>query len=216
MRPNTPEWYAARKGGIGASDAPIIMGHSPWKTISALYKEKQTPYVEGTETSNFAMEHGRAMEPEAYEAFIEMTGFTMAYDTDAMFQWNQELKFDGKLWQFATFDGLIYDDPFIQDTFVEIKCPLREKTHLQARNGEIPEHYYTQMQHQMSVHPQKPPFAYYFSYFQTEGIILKIDRDEEAIKKIIDAELAFMECLKSCTPPVRRKNNRKTAPIIDA
>ncbi len=37
---NTPEWHAFRRKRIGASDAPVIMGISPWKTPYQLWIEK--------------------------------------------------------------------------------------------------------------------------------------------------------------------------------
>ena len=36
----TTEWLNWRKGVIGASDAPIIMGENPWRSPSYLLKEK--------------------------------------------------------------------------------------------------------------------------------------------------------------------------------
>lgn len=38
---NTQEWEKFRLQKIGASDAPIIMGVSPWKTPFQLWLEKQ-------------------------------------------------------------------------------------------------------------------------------------------------------------------------------
>lgn len=40
MDPNTKEWYEHRLNGIGASDAPAIMGVSEYKTKLELWKEK--------------------------------------------------------------------------------------------------------------------------------------------------------------------------------
>lgn len=40
--PNTPEWYAGRNNGIGASEVPIVLGLSPFKDAAALYHEKVT------------------------------------------------------------------------------------------------------------------------------------------------------------------------------
>jgi predicted phage-related endonuclease len=40
MQQQTPEWLEFRKNKIGASDAPIIMETSPWKTPYQLWLEK--------------------------------------------------------------------------------------------------------------------------------------------------------------------------------
>ena len=37
----TQEWLIWRAQGIGASDAPIIMGVSPWSNIIALWRDKR-------------------------------------------------------------------------------------------------------------------------------------------------------------------------------
>ena len=40
MEQKSEEWLDWRKKGIGSSDAPIIMGVSPWKTPFELWEEK--------------------------------------------------------------------------------------------------------------------------------------------------------------------------------
>ena len=39
------EWLEFRRSRIGASDAPIIMGVSPWKTHYKLWVEKIQGYI---------------------------------------------------------------------------------------------------------------------------------------------------------------------------
>ncbi len=57
---NTPEWLAMRRNCIGASDAPIIMGLSPYKKRDQLLEEK----VYGKNTAMSAsMQYGKDMEP---------------------------------------------------------------------------------------------------------------------------------------------------------
>ena len=40
LRQNTPKWLEWRGQGIGASDAPAVMGENPWKSADYLLKEK--------------------------------------------------------------------------------------------------------------------------------------------------------------------------------
>ena len=40
LRQNTPEWHRWRRQGIGASDAPVIMGETPFKTPRTLWSIK--------------------------------------------------------------------------------------------------------------------------------------------------------------------------------
>jgi putative phage-type endonuclease len=69
LQQGTPEWRNWRNNGIGASDAPIIMGENPWNRPAQLLSEKigTTKGFEG----NAATARGAALEPEArklYEA----------------------------------------------------------------------------------------------------------------------------------------------------
>ena len=56
-------WLDWRRGGVGASDAPAIMGVSPWMDVEALWLEK-TGRATGR-PSSFAMRRGQLLEPEA-------------------------------------------------------------------------------------------------------------------------------------------------------
>ena len=75
LQQNTNEWLEFRRNKIGSSDAPIIMGKSPWKTPHQLWEEKM-----GIKDSFFesqAMRRGKDLEPEARTAFEEQTGLVM-------------------------------------------------------------------------------------------------------------------------------------------
>lgn len=63
MKQNTKEWLEWRSQGIGASDAPIIMGASPWKTPYKLWLEKTTGQSDFQ--GNEATERGHALEDSA-------------------------------------------------------------------------------------------------------------------------------------------------------
>jgi len=194
MKPNTPEWEAARKEGIGASDAPIILGLSPWKTKQQLFEEKTS---ETSLKPTFPMMWGKKWEATALSIFVENTGFKVEYETEACFVWSKE-----RPWQFATFDALIDDG-----SFVEIKCPLSAKSHQIAVSGNVPEHYMAQMQHQFCLRDCEK--AYYFSLFidranefKYDAQILEVYRDEAYIKRIIEEEEIFLDHLISNTCPV--------------
>jgi len=206
MKPNTQEWEEARKKGIGASDAPIIMGLSPYKKPWQLYREKKDLLGTLTQEPNFAMNHGKAMEPQAMAAFVEYTGCEVEYDTDQMMVWSDQRE---TRWMFATYDGLIHNDFILGESFVEIKCPITPKTHDLAKRKEIPAHYACQIQHQFAVHPNHPKSAYYWSYFNGEGILIEVSRDEAFIKEMIYKEHEFKTCLDNNIEPERIDKRRK-------
>ena len=160
------EWLEWRKKGLGASDAPIIMGVSPWKTAFELWLEKTGQ--KKSETSNFAMERGNKLEPKA-RAYYEAE-----HDIDMPAQLFEHPK---KTYIRASLDGWNAEKQLI----LEIKCPGKDD-HKTAIDGIVPEKYYPQLQHQMLVTGAK--MAHYFSFDGTKGVTVKVDRDEEYIKKL--------------------------------
>lgn len=65
VAPNTPEWLRARKGGIGASEAAAVLGHSRWGSRASIWLEKRSPEVRDLGDSR--MMWGHRMEPRIGE-----------------------------------------------------------------------------------------------------------------------------------------------------
>src|SRR5690606_34059824 len=126
------EWLILRKSKITATDAPIIMGESPYKSKKELYLEKIDPNFELK--SNDRMRRGTDLEPVARQMFILTTGVYV------------EPRVVLKEWAMASLDGIDETGKII----VEIKCP-GIKDHEKALNGHVPDHYFAQLQHQMYV-----------------------------------------------------------------
>jgi putative phage-type endonuclease len=61
LRHRSPEWYAARRELITATDIPVILGLSPYKSESTLAQEKRGETPEQSES--LVMQIGRALEP---------------------------------------------------------------------------------------------------------------------------------------------------------
>jgi putative phage-type endonuclease len=68
----TPEWHAARKNGIGASEAAAACGLSPWKTPLDIYCLKLGLIPEVVE--NDAMRLGKRLEPVVVDEYVDRTG----------------------------------------------------------------------------------------------------------------------------------------------
>ena len=175
MQQGSPEWLKFRRSKIGASDAPIIMGMSPWKTPYELWLEK-TQDVKTEE--NASMSFGKANEAAARQLFEEMTGFLMMPNKMAI---NPLLE-----WQIASLDGI----DIFQEDIVEIKC-ANAKDHELAKNQMVPDKYMHQLQHQMACADVE--YAYYFSYHKGEGIIVKVWRIDSVIYMLTEAEKKFYE-----------------------
>lgn len=176
----TTEWLELRKTKITASDAATIMGVSPWKNKSQLYYEKVS--IGNNAFKSDAMQRGIDLEPIARDLFILKT-------------WKEVhpavLIRD---WAMASLDGISACGKYV----VEIKCP-GPKDHAVAVAGKVPDHYYPQLQHQMYVADVQS--MYYFSFDGVDGVIVEVQRDQEYIKKMIDEELKFYQCVVNRTPP---------------
>jgi putative phage-type endonuclease len=180
---NTPEWLEYRKNKIGASDAPIILQKSPWKTPYRLWQEK-VGLVE-LEEKNFAMEMGHANEPIALAELESKLGMPLGS--------NVRLS-NKRSWMMASLDASNADGSVI----AEIKCPGKAD-HESALAGLVPEKYIPQLQHQMEV--CEVEMAYYFSFHVTGSVLLKVYRDEKYIQDLVAQEEKFYECIREFEAP---------------
>jgi putative phage-type endonuclease len=94
---NTPEWHRWRMRGIGASDAPVIMG-APFKTARTLWSIKTGRMQE--EPSGPAARRGHELEHFARRAYERQTGIQM----EPLCLVHAELE-----WMRASLDGLSFD-----------------------------------------------------------------------------------------------------------
>ena len=177
MKQNTPEWLEARKDHLGASDAPVVMGVSPWTTIYQLWEEKARLREPKKKTKS--MDRGIELEPIAREEFIKMTGIFV--EPEVLF--HAENKF-----MMASLDGLSQDKKYA----LEIKYP-GEKDHAIALKNMIPEHYFPQLQHQLEVCGLE--MIFYFSFNGSSGKIVEVHRDDAYIKNLIEEEKSFWKCV---------------------
>lgn len=176
------EWHDWRSQGIGASEAPDIMGVG-YLTPHQLWSERLglTPKRE----SNSSMSRGRELEPLARQKFITETGIEMHPDLRVHPGYN---------WMRCSLDGISNDG----ESIVEIKCPNRER-HQMALDGVIPPEYFPQIQHQIAV--CGVDFAFYFSFNGTSGKVLEVPRDDKYIISLISKESEFWGCLQNLESP---------------
>lgn len=182
MKQRTDEWLEYRRSRIGSSDAPIIMGVSPWRTPHQLWLDK----LMGKELEiTPAMQRGIDLEDDARKLFELMTGLIVAPTV---------IECEERPWQIASLDGMTFE----KDAIVEIKC-TGKNNHVIAQNGKVPEHYYPQLQHQLAVTGLQ--MVYYFSFDGENGVIVKVERNEEYIANLIVKELEFYLLLVDSEPP---------------
>ncbi len=177
LEQNTAEWFKIRNSHIGASDAPIILGLSPWKTPAQLWKEKLE--LVPCPPMNSSMQRGRDMEGTAKLAFENM----MDIEVTPKVLFHPVIKY-----MMASLDGISSDGKI----YVEIKCP-NKKDHELAKNGMVPEKYMPQLQHQMEVCGLNS--GYYFSFDGHQGVLVKVYRDQKMINLILSKEKEFHDCM---------------------
>jgi putative phage-type endonuclease len=186
MIQGSAEWHALRRTKITATDAPIIMGANPWKSIHQLYEEKSTGIV--TQLTSERALRGIMLEPMARDLFNMETGLNMSPVVVV------------SDWQMASLDG--YDKE--TGSILEIKCP-GDVDHDLAKQGKIPQHYYPQLQHQMYVCGVQS--SYYFSFDGIDGIIVNVPRNDEFIEKMIIAEKKFYDQLMNGIAPEKKSQD---------
>jgi len=178
LQQGTTEWLEWRSNGIGASDAPAIMGENPWKSSADLLSERlgTAKKFEG----NAAMERGTALEPEARFRYEAISKVRVA---PACLQSNKHQ------WQRASVDGLSANG----NTVVEIKCgeSVYKKT---ASSRLVPSYYIGQLQHILAV-TDLPHIEFFCWLPNLPEIHLRIKRDDRYIARLIVAEQEFWQQL---------------------
>lgn len=161
-----PDWQIVFQGGnrINAGDAATILEESPWETAYGLWLLKTKRKPRPIQTA--AMAHGNTTEPLIFEWYHnekKIAGTSQAwalYDDADYIQakcdfWNSDLRHGA-----------------------EFKAPVHgDTTHRQAKEGQIPYHYYLQCLHEMEVCDSQT--WDYVSWFQGDGVIIPVERNTE-------------------------------------
>ena len=177
------EWLDIRSKSIGSSDAGVVVGANPWKTIVDLYFEKVNKSI-STE-DNLAMKLGRELEPILRRLFLEETGLKVRMDNKIRV--DKEHNF-----LTANLDGMVQGE----------KVPIELKT-ASRWTGDIPDHYFLQIQHQMMV--TDVPYIYFAVLvlgFNKRFIVERYDRNENCINHLRKEEVKFwMDYVIKKNPP---------------
>lgn len=176
LEQRSEKWFDFRRRHLGASDTPAIMGVSPWKTKEYVWMEK---VFDIRQDINPHMQRGIDLEPMARDLFVKQTGIEVS-----------SLVAEDETYPFlsASFDGISLDHKIV----VEIKCPS-------SIEGvkKYPHIYIPQMQKQMYIADICE--MYYFAYLVKEKPyfnLIKIQRNQDLIDKIIECEIEFWETIK--------------------
>ena len=182
----TPEWLAWKKGRVGASDAPVLLKVSPYKTELQLYEEK---VKEKQVAVNNSMRAGTQYEDAARELACSKLGVDYK---PACFNHPY------RPYMCASLDGWNESHGVL-----ELKLANAEN-HEMAKAGIIPAKYVPQTQAQAATAVHK--FGAYGSYTVRDGKIFDItfvmfNRDHAMIEQIEQAAEAFNDRIISFEEP---------------
>lgn len=180
-------WLELRRKGIGGSDASVVMGKNPWRSIQQLWEDKtgKTPVQEN---SNEYTYWGNVMEGIIRKEFMNRTGLKVRQKHFMMF--HPQFQF-----MFADVDGIVTDER-------GEKCIFEAKTVSQYReeewrDGKIPVEYMMQVQHYLAVCGMQK--AYIAALIGGNHFIYHtILRDEGMIAELIHAEKQFWDYNVKC------------------
>jgi len=176
LKQGSREWLAWRHDGIGASYAAAIMGENPWKDAEELLAQKCDALQQAPATK--AMRRGTALEPVARRAYSKLTGRSLR---------SVCLQSSRYPWMRASLDGL----SSCGSHAVEIKCGASAYNTTAATNAP-PSYYYGQLQHTLAVTGLDGlDFCCYWPGMPE--IILHVERDNEYILRLLEAEAVFWQ-----------------------
>ena len=174
-----------RRLGIGASEAPVILGLSPWRTRLDLWLEKTGHGEPQAET--LPMRVGTALEPVVLRAFEDERGVAV---TD-----RQRRFVDPRLpWRWATVDGIA------GSALVEAKTTGSADGWGEPGTDQVPPHYVAQVQHAMAC--AELEIAYIPVLIAARDFrVYEVRRDDTIIAAITDAEAEFWSRVQSGEAP---------------
>lgn len=182
----TPAWLEARKKGIGGSDAAAVVGLSPFQSSLELYLVKCGESPDKPETE--AMRWGKVLESAIATEYAERQGVQIEQG-QALMQ-SAEHPF-----MLASLDGVV-------------QCPIRGEGGYEGKSlsawtkldDGLPEYIWIQVQHCMCV-SQLNWFDVAMLLGGQRFELRTVERDDEAIEMLIDAEREFMRRVEIGDPP---------------
>lgn len=201
---NEDEWLAARRQGIGSSDASTVLGLNPWKGSFQLWLEK-TGRIE-PEPTNLRMRVGHALEDEIareFEARLPDEGLLSDPGDFTLFSGDEP-------WMLATPDRLA------PGALVELKTagPFMKD----QWEPEPPLYYLAQVQHQLMV--TGLPKGYIAVLFglgvsDDDFQVFPVERHDDFIDLMREREAEFWHHVESNTEPVVDESPATRRALLD-
>ena len=192
---NYEEWLQDRHDNpsIGASMSSSILGYNPWQSAVDVWDQLLHP--NGGIDDNLALYLGREMEPIVKKLFMDKTGLKVLNDN--------KIRIDDEYFFLTTnLDGVVVGEGI----------PVEYKTTAKPWDGDIPDHYFVQLQHQMMV--TESPSIYYCSLsmgYKKQLVVEKYDRNDDFIADMRSSLITFWEenVVKGIPPEPKSINDAK-------
>ena len=191
LRQGSNEWITWRNSGLGASDAPVIEGISPYKTTRDLYFEKTGEIVEEDESNDFIFAKGHKIEAMVRAEFQKLVNAEI--NPTCMVHPKYEFLR-------ASLDGF-------HPTHGVFEAKLIGAEDLKwAKEGVMPPHHYSQMQHQFNVSGCDVG-QWYGHDGKKNGVLLPVRASKKYIQELEEKELRFWEMIqKHEAPPLTERD----------
>ncbi len=194
------EWKAARRRGIGGSDAAAIAGLNRFKSPLAVYLEKIGEV--DSSVDNEYVYWGKVLEEVVAREFEKRTG-KRVHKVNAILV---HPKYD---FMIANIDRKISGE----DAILECKTTSQWNAK-EWQNNEIPQEYILQVQHYMAV--TNTSHAYIAVLIGGNKFLIKdVKRDDELIDNLIKVEKEFWHLVETKTPP-QMDGSKSSTEILNA
>ena len=180
------EWLNSRKGSIGGSDAAAIVGLNSYSSAYSVWAEKRGLLPE--KDDNEAMRQGRDLEEYVARRFEESSGKKVR-------RCNAVIYNDDYPFAHANIDRDIVGED------AGLECKTTSALNMSRfAGGEYPANYYVQCQHYLAVTGKK---KWYLAVLVLgrEFMVFEIERDDDEIKALMDAERELWDCVVSGEHP---------------
>lgn len=193
------EWLTRYHSTIGGSNAAATMGRARFKTPQQLWAKMHSVVVKHEQPvsmpPNDDMRRGNLFEPFAREALAEHLRVSIHTHHQDEFLTNVQYP-----WAHVLPDGWIGRDP------VELKVP-RPATVASVNEHGLPAEWYLQCQHIAALTAR--PLVHFAMLDPISAVIhyIPVERDDDTIASLMDAEALFMESVIASQPPSEALEN---------
>jgi putative phage-type endonuclease len=200
-------WLAARKNGLGGSDAAVVLGLSPWKTEFDLWAEKRGEIADsfGDTTPEHVL-WGNILEDAVAKEYANRRGVTVRRSPEM--RWSKEHPY-----MFANIDRKIQGQNKLLEVKTTNSMSFSRNDWGEEFTNQVPEYYLTQVMHYLAVTGYSEGDLAVLIGGQ-EMKIYTIKRDEHLIDIICAQEGEFWNKVITNVAPVVDYNHKSAVDML--